>query len=60
LGGIGAAANQVAAPGSGDIDGTGGGGGAAGIIRINTVTPLLLPSGVVVSPAASMGEPARE
>ncbi len=60
LGGIGSAANQAATSGSGDVDGTGGGGGAAGLIRINTVTPLLLPSGVVVSPAASMGEPARQ
>jgi hypothetical protein len=60
LGGIGATANQSATQGGGGIDGTGGGGGAAGIIRINTVSPLLLPSGVVISPAHSAGEPSRQ
>ena len=60
LGGIGSGINQPATQGGGTIDGTGGGGGGAGIVRINTVTPLLLPSGVILSPIPSMGEPARQ
>jgi hypothetical protein len=60
LGSIGAAANQVATQGNGSIDGTGGGGGGAGIIRLNTVAPLLVPSGVILSPAPSMGQPQRQ
>lgn len=60
LGGIGGAAAQSATQGAGNIDGTGGGGGAAGIIRFNTVSPLLLPSGVILSPQPSTGEPARQ
>jgi hypothetical protein len=60
LGSIGAAANQAATQGNGAVDGTGGGGGGAGIIRLNSVAPLLVPSGVIVSPSPSMGQPQRE
>lgn len=60
LGGIGGVAAQSATQGAGNVDGTGGGGGAAGIIRFNTVSPLLLPSGVILSPQPTMGEPARQ